>query len=173
MSKCDFYQLQKTQLDHESKYERAAIFFVINRASFSGTTFSGGMSPNHPRFTKSSIERVSNFRTDNLSVELMDFKDSIAKSEDILLYLDPPYPLKNCSLYGKKGDMHNGFDHERLAKILHARGNWILSYNDTAYVRDLHQDYYMVRPEWKYGMSSNKTSKEVLILSDDLARLNA
>ena len=127
LSKPDFYLLQKTQSNHKSKYERAAIFFVINRASFSGTTLSGGMSPNHPRFTESSIERVANFKTDNLTVQQMDFKNSIAKSGGMLLYLDPPYPLKNCSLYGKKGNMHNGFDHEGLAEILHSRDNWILS----------------------------------------------
>ena len=103
----------------------------------------------------------------------MDFKDSIANSGDMLLYLDPPYPLKNCSLYGNKGNLHNGFDHEGLAKILHTRDNWILSYSDTAYIRDLYQDCRIVRPKWKYGMSSNKNSKEVLILSDDLARLNS
>ena len=143
--KSDFYRLQKTQEDHGSKYERAAIFFVINRASFSGATFSGGMSPNHPRFTESSIERVARFRTNNLSVEQMDFKDSIPKSRGMLLYLDPPYPLKNCSLYGKKGNMHNGFDHEGLVEIIHARDNWILSYNDTEYIRDLYRGYYIYR----------------------------
>ncbi len=171
LPKLDFYRLQKTQSDYTSKYRRAAIFFVINRASFSGTTLSGGMSPNHPRFTKSSIERVSNFKIDKLSVELMDFRNSITKSENMLLYLDPPYPLKNCSLYGRRGNMHNGFDHEGLAKILHSRDKWILSYSNTAYIRELYQDYHIVTPEWKYGMSVDKKSKEVLILSDDLARL--
>ena len=61
LSKSNFYKLQKTYNDYRSKYERAAIYFVLNRASFSGTTLSGGMSPNHPRFTESSIERLSNF----------------------------------------------------------------------------------------------------------------
>lgn len=84
------------------------------------------------------------------------------------MYLDPPYPLKNCCLYGKNGDMHNGFDHEGLSDILHSRNNWILSYNDTTYVRGLYRGYRVVKPEWKYGMSSDKKSKEVLILSDDL-----
>lgn len=128
------------------------------------------MSPNHPRFTESSIERVTNFRMQNMSVELMDFKESISRSRDKLLYLDPPYPLKNCSLYGKNGNMHSGFDHEGLAKILHGRDRWILSYSDTPYIHDLYSDYHMIKPEWRYGMSSNKTSREVLILSHDLAR---
>lgn len=172
LSKPDFYRLRETQPNYLSKYERAAIFFVLNRSSFSGTTFSGGMSPNHPRFTESSIERVMNFRMKNISVELMDFKKSITRSKNKLLYLDPPYLLKNCYLYGKNGNMHNGFDHEGLSKILHGRDKWILSYNDTQYIRDLYSDYHMIRPEWLYGMSNNKTSREVLILSHDLVRCN-
>ena len=167
LSKPDFYRLQKT-LSNYDKYERAAIFYALNRSSFSGITLSGGMSPNHPGFTESSIERVTNFRVQNISVELMDFKDSISRSRDILLYLDPPYPLKNCNLYGKRGNMHRGFDHEGLAKILHGRDKWILSYNDIPYIRDMYSDYHVIRPEWRYSMSSNKASSEVLILSHDL-----
>ena len=168
ISKSDFYTLQKTQFVKKTKYERAAIFFVLNRASFSGTTFSGGMSPNHPRFTESSIERVRNFKVKNIKVNHMDFKASIPMAKNKLLYLDPPYPLKNCHLYGNHGDLHNGFDHQGLADLLHSRDNWVLSYNDTEYVRSLYSDYPVVRPEWKYGMSHNKNSREVLILSHDV-----
>ena len=167
LSKFLFKAMQINQSKLESKYKRAAIFFVLNRASFSGTTLSGGMSTNHPRFTLSSIRRVADFKVDNLTINCMDFKESIAKSDGKLLYLDPPYPLKNYNLYGE-GRNHKAFDHDGLANILHSRDNWILSYSDTEYVRNLYYDYTIVRPKWRYGMSNDKTSKEVLILSNDI-----
>ena len=60
------------------KTERAAIFYVLNRSSFSGTTFSGGMSPGHPRFNAAAIERVKNFKASNIRIEMKDFRESIA-----------------------------------------------------------------------------------------------
>ncbi len=165
LSKKKFYELQK-MIHTKSKYERAAIFYVLNRASFSGTTLSGGMSPNHPRFTISSIHRIENFEIENLHVEQADFTESIKKSKNILLYLDPPYMIDQ-KLYGNKGNLHN-FDHEGLASILHQRDNWILSYNDCDYIHKLYEGYYFHYPQWKYGMSNNKNSNEVLIMSNDL-----
>ena len=171
LSKTRFYELQRSYNSHQSKYERAAIFYVLNRSSFSGTTMSGGMSPNHPRFTISSIERIENFQIENLYVEQADFKELIPKSKNKLLYLDPPY-LINQRLYGNKGDLHNGFDHPGLYDILKNRDNWILSYNECDEIDDLYDDFAFYYPEWKYGMSNNKKSREVLIFSDDLAERN-
>lgn len=168
LAKSKFYELQKIQHEYKSKYQRAAVFFVLNRTSFSGTTLSGGMSPNHPRFTPSSIGRIRDFRVANLFVEQANFVESIKKSRNILLYLDPPYAL-NQRLYGNHGNMHSGFDHEKLAEMLHRRDNWILSYNDCEKVHNLYDGYYFYYPQWKYGMSNNKNSREVLILSHDIA----
>jgi len=164
LSKKKFYELQIQYT--KSKYKRAAIFYVLNRSSFSGTTLSGGMSPNHPRFTISSIQRIENFETENLHVEQADFKESIKKSKHILLYLDPPYMI-NQKLYGNKGNLQN-FDHEGLADILHKRDNWILSYNDCDYIHKLYEGYHFHYPQWKYCMSNNKNSNEVLVMSNDL-----
>jgi len=75
-------------------------------------------------------------------------------------------------LYGHKGDLHNGFDHEGLAKILKNRNNWILSYNESDDIDNLYDGFTFYYPEWKYGMSNNKKSREVLIFSNDLAERN-
>jgi len=171
LPKVKFYKLQQTQRNHKSKYERAAIFYVLNRSSFSGSTLSGGMSPGHPRFNESSIERIRNFKIENMHIKELDFKESIHKHPKALLYLDPPYLTKN-TLYGKNGDAHKNFDHIGLAKILKNREKWILSYNDSPEIHELYKGYSFHYPNWKYGMSNNKTSKEVLILSKDIAKYN-
>jgi DNA adenine methylase len=170
-----FYNLQQAQLESNNSLERATLFFVLNRTSFSGSTLCGGMASGghdgNPRFTRSSIERLRRFKIANLSVEHANFKNSISKHKDTLLYLDPPY-LINSKLYGRKGDLHRGFDHEGLAKILKKRDKWILSYNNSKEVHELYSDFSIVYPDWKYGMSIDKTSREVLIFSHDIAKLN-
>jgi DNA adenine methylase len=167
LSRSKFYDLQKSYTYLESKIERAAAFYVLNRSSFSGTTLSGGMSPGHPRFTKSAIERLRSFQVSNFEVECADFRDAIAKHSDAFLYLDPPY-VNGQALYGIKGDAHRGFNHQELADILHTRERWIMSYNDCSAIRGLYFNNPIISVEWVYGMSKNKHSNEVLILSKDL-----
>ena len=161
-----FSNLQKAYEKERSKIERAAIFFVLNRSSFNGTTLSGGMTPGHPRFTKSCIERLRQSKLKNLSVNYADFSVSIKNNPNTFLYLDPPY-ANDKKLYGKWGDMHVNFNdgqHEKLAEILKKRAGWLLSYNDCQKIRKLYKDYEFITPSWAYGMNINKLSSEVLIL---------
>lgn len=175
LKKEKFYELQKLQLESKSKLERAAVFFVLNRTSFSGSTLSGGMATggddNNPRFTKSSIEKLRTFKIKNLTIQQLDYKKSIPRHKKALLYLDPPYLIQS-KLYGRQGDLHKNFDHYTLAKILKKRNSWILSYNNSKEIHQLYSDYTILYPDWKYGMSNNKKSREVLILSHDLAKSN-
>ena len=168
LEKSAFYNLQKEQMNLKDKIQRGAAFFVLNRSSFSGATLSGGMSPGHPRFTESAIERLANFNISNFTVERKSFHDSIKQHKNCTLYLDPPYLIKN-TLYGHKGDTHRDFDHLGLLSLLKKRNNWILSYNNSEEIRELYADYVIEYPTWKYGMSNDKDSKEVLILSHDIA----
>lgn len=167
LSRSKFYSLQKRYIHLSDKIERAAGFFVLNRSSFSGTTLSGGMSPGHPRFNEAAIERLSTFKVKNFTVECADYKDVITKHEADFLYLDPPY-MNGQSLYGVRGDTHKGFDHKALAELIKKRGRWIISYNNCDEIRKLYKDYPIISLEWIYGMSKNKQSNEILVLSQDL-----
>ncbi len=170
LTKTMFYNLQKRFIDLSDDVERAAAFFVLNRSSFSGTTLSGGMSPGHPRFTPSAIERLRSFevKADNFQVENADYRVVIPKHDDAFLYLDPPY-MNGQALYGHKGDTHKTFDHRALAELLQKRDRWLMSYNDCQEVRELYKDNSIVSIyQWLYGMSKDKQSKEILITSRDL-----
>ena len=79
------------------------------------------------------------------------------------LYLDPPY-ANGERLYGDKGDMHEGFNHEELAELLKQRSGWLLTYNDCDSIRGLYEGYDIRTPEWTYGMSNDKKSREIIIL---------
>ena len=71
-----FYELQKRYASIRDKIDGAAVFYTLNRSSFSGTTLSGGMSPEHPRFTQSSIDKLRALTIHNLSIEKMCYTGS-------------------------------------------------------------------------------------------------
>ena len=166
LEKRTFHLLQETRFT--TKLERAAAFFVLNRSSFSGSTMSGGMSPGHERFTESAIQRLRNFKADNLWVERADFRKSIMAHPNDLLFLDPPY-VTASHLYGRHGHLHQGFDHEALADLILRRNRWLLCYDDCDQVRAMYDGYEIVPLTWQYGMGTNKHSRELLILSHDMA----
>ena len=165
LSRTKFYALQKSYTTIKDKTERAAIFYVLNRASYSGTTLSGGMSPEHPRFTLSGINKLRDYCLPrNFNIRCCDYLAMLKQHDDKFLYLDPPY-ANGGKLYGQRGDCHAGFNHEQLAEVLHKRDGWILSYNDCTSIRKMYKGYKFVKPEWAYGMNGNKKSKEILILN--------
>lgn len=147
----------------------AAMFYALNRSSFSGATISGGYSKQaaEKRFTESSIQRLRDFKAHNFKVNKADFRRSIRQHPDAFLYLDPPYLLEKDkqTLYGNKGSTHKGFDHIDLANILKSRDDWILSYNNCPEILQLYGEYDILYPKWKYGMSQDKDSKEILIVN--------
>jgi len=81
------------------------------------------------------------------------------------MFLDPPYYLeKGSKLYGKNGDMHDSFDHEQLYNCLSTKKNWIMTYNDCVYIRDLYKDFKVIDTSWSYGMNKSKASSEIVII---------
>ena len=81
------------------------------------------------------------------------------------IFLDPPYYLnENSNLYGKNGDMHENFNHEKLFQVLNKRKNWIMTYNDCDYIRDLYKNYEIREVKWSYGMNASKESSEIVII---------
>lgn len=164
LEKQDFYQMQKDLAGEKNEMLQAVYFYVLNRASYSGTTSSGGMSPGHPRFTQSQIDKLRNWYCDDLSIEQISFEDIIAQNKERFFYLDPPYYIANF-LYGNKGNTHKGFDHTLLRDCLLTIDNWVLSYNDCEEVRELYKDFTIHKADWSYGMNSSKKSSEIIITS--------
>ena len=164
------FEAARSSLKDMTQYslEAAALFYAINRSSFSGATFSGGFSKRsaYARFTDSSIKNIKDFKEPNLTVGHADFKTSINKHADAFLYLDPPYMLEKGKnkLYGNNGDTHTDFDHSGLHSLLTNRDRWIMSYNDCKEVRDMYKNYEIRELEWNYGMNKTKKSSEIIII---------
>jgi DNA adenine methylase len=167
LSREKFYCLQQNLQDIDNRIVRSSVFFVLNRASFSGSTLSGGMSPGHPRFNHTAIGRLADFKVQNFHVDCWDFMAVFDMKFDAFMYLDPPYK-NGQKLYGNRGDAHTDFNHAALAKELHKRDRWILSYNDSPEIRCLYEGYQIVPVHWTYGMGNEKRSREILIVSNDV-----
>jgi DNA adenine methylase len=150
-----------------SDLERATRFFVLNRITFSGTIESGGFSLEsfYKRFTNSSIERLEkleNILTEDIKITNLDYSHLINEpGNDVFIFLDPPYfKAEKSKLYGKKGNLHTGFDHQRFAEILReCPHNWLITYDDSPEIRENFKWANIIGWELQYGMNNYKQKK--------------
>ena len=61
--------------------------------------------------------------------------------------------------------MHEYFDHKLLFELLNKKKNWILTYNNCEYIRNLYSNYIILDVNWSYGMNTSKLSSEIIIIS--------
>jgi DNA adenine methylase len=159
-----FYDLQ-VRHENTAEYHQSVLFYVLNRSSFDGTTLSGGCSKPGARFNEKSIQRLRDWKfLPNFLPLHGTFATSLNAHPDAFVFADPPYLIKS-QLYGDRGDLHRGFDHQHLFQMLREREGWILCYNDCPEIREMYGDYDLVTPEWSYGMGKQKQSRELLILN--------
>ena len=177
--------LNGTQGD-QSNLSRAVAFYVINKCSFSGLTESSSFSKQASvsNFSMRGIEKlqgytqiIKDWKITNLSYEQL-----LTDDKKCFTYLDPPYDIKD-NLYGKKGSMHNGFNHDDFAADCDRFiGHQLISYNSSQLVKDRFKDYqtgefdltYTMRSVGEY-MREQKERKELLLFNygtEGLAELN-
>ena len=167
MTKEKFATIRESILLDLDPISVAAKYFVINRSSFSGSTFCGGYSAEsgEKRFTENSVKKIGALELSGLTLENKDCLEFIhlhPQTNDTILFLDPPYYISTY-IYGRDGDMHEGFNHVCLSEVLKGRTDWVLCYNDCQYIRDLYKGCKIEKVSWAYGMNSTKESSEVLI----------
>ena len=130
--------------DEDLSYkDRAVAFYIVNKCSFSGLTENSSFSSqaSHNNFTINGIDNLKYFSKliKNWKITNLDYADlvedclghgEIECDDNTFIYVDPPYNVKD-NLYGHKGEMHKGFDHDRFADIMDdTMGNVMVSYNN-------------------------------------------
>ena len=157
---------QLIQEKNLSDFQRALRFFILNRITFSGLVESGGFSKQafRLRFTDSSIERLKKASQVLQGVEITneDYEKVVnGPGEEVFIFLDPPYLSKTKSkLYGKKGDLHEGFDHKRFAEVMkRCKHKFLITYDDSLEVRALFPFAHVYSWELQYGMNNYKQKK--------------
>ena len=164
-----FLDFRDKIIDEQNALNKAFMYFIINRCSFSGATLSGGFSleASKKRFTKSSIDRIKLLDLSRFEIYNLDFEEFIDQHSDKknLIFLDPPYYLENKSkLYGNNGDLHEHFDHKKLYKCISKKKNWIMTYNNCDYIKTLYKKFKIIETSWAYGMNKSKKSSEIVII---------
>ncbi len=170
-----FQELTTIEVQNLSELERAVRFFILNRITFSGTVESGGFSQGayEKRFTYSSIQRLAEMGTilNNVKITNLDYSEVInQEGKDVFIFLDPPYYTATQSrLYGKRGALHLQFDHQFFAQnIQKCRHQWLITYDDSDYIRAKFSQANIQQWELQYGMNNYKQKtaskgKELLI----------
>jgi len=174
--------------DSASDFVKACAFYIVNKCSFSGLTESSSFSKmaSQNNFTMRGIDRlpefskiISNWKITNFSYDELLDESSERKA---FIYLDPPYDIKD-SLYGKKGRMHKGFNHDQFATdCTDCSMDMLISYNSDQLVKHRFEDWgaaefehtYTLRSVGKY-MREQKERKELLLFNygtERLAQLN-
>ena len=160
----------------QSNLSRACSFYIINKCSFSGLTESSSFSKQASisNFSMRGIEKLPGYtqliRNWNIT---NDSYDSLMDNEwDTFVYLDPPYDIKD-NLYGKKGSMHKGFDHDAFAKKCdETYMPQLISYNSNQLVKDRFKRWRAAEFDLTYTMRSvgeymreQKDRKELLLFN--------
>ena len=106
--------------------------------------------------------------------------DKSSDEKSVFLFLDPPYfSASKSKLYGKKGILHTTFNHCELCEVLKStKHKFLLTYDDSAFIRDLYKDFCLKEWSLQYGMNNFKQTnapkgKELLISNFDLAKSKA
>jgi DNA adenine methylase len=168
----------KEQINDQSlpSIDRAVAFYIVNKCSFSGLTESSSFSEqaSNSNFSMRGIEKlpeysklISKWRITNYSYDYL-----LDGNMGAFVYLDPPYDIKD-NLYGRKGSMHKGFDHDKFAADCDAcYMHQLISYNSDQLVKDRFKNWktgefdltYTMRSVGEY-MREQKERKELLLFN--------
>jgi len=165
----DLHKYLLANIEQFGDLKKGAAFFVFNRITFSGTSESGGFSnaAYEKRFTPSSLVRVKRLATilNHTTITNEDYQILVEKEgEQVFIFLDPPYySATKSALYGKNGNLHKIFDHERLAEVLKkTKHKWLITYDDSTYIRQLFSFAYIDEWNLTYGMRNvNKNGDQI------------
>ena len=170
----------KEYLSHEPRKcdatARAVSFYIVNKCSFSGLTESSSFSKqaSDNNFSFRGFDKlpyysqvIRNWKITNLSYDAL-----MTDDKKTFVYLDPPYDIKS-NLYGKKGDMHKGFDHDEFYYTCDRYiCDQMVSYNSSNLVKSRFIDWKPLEYDHTYTMRSvgeymqeQQSRKELLLLN--------
>ena len=158
----------------QSNLSRACSFYIINKCSFSGLTESSSFSKqaSDSNFSMRGIHKLPGYTKliENWKITNGRYQQLLTDDKTTFTYLDPPYEI-GSNLYGRKGNMHKGFDHDGFATICDRFiGPQLISYNSSQLIKDRFKEYqagefdltYTMRSVGEY-MREQKDRKELLL----------
>lgn len=135
-------------------FDRAVSFYILNKCSFSGLTEASSFSAQASvsNFSERGIEKLPEYSKiiKNWKITNLTYQDLMVDSSEAFVYLDPPYDIKD-NLYGKKGDMHKSFDHDKFATDCNNSSmDIMISYNSDQLVKNRFADSKWIAVEYSH-----------------------
>ena len=158
--------------------DRAISFYIINKCSFSGLTESSSFSKqaSDSNFSMRGIDNLPGYQNiiRNWKITNYSYQQLLGAGEDMFVYLDPPYDIKD-NLYGTKGNMHATFNHDTFASDCdgyYDRVKMMVSYNSSQLIRERFTNWnpyefdhtYTMRSVGDY-MADQKERKELVLIN--------
>ncbi len=180
----ELFVAAKEEINNEalSSRDRAAYFYIVNKCSFSGLTESSSFSAqaSESNFSYRGIEKITGYQQiiENWKITNVSYEDLLTDWDGAFIYLDPPYDIKD-NLYGRKGDMHKKFDHDKFAEDCDRHtAHMMVSYNSSQLVKDRFKEWTATEFDLTYTMRSvgeymreQQQRKELLLLNYGTERL--
>jgi len=174
-----FKEIQINAVDSEP-FELAKSTFFLNRTNISGVIKGGiiggrnqkGKYKIDARFNKTDlidrIRKIADFKS-RITVSNLDGIQFINlinnKTEDVFIYLDPPYFLKGADLYM---NFYSKKDHEKLSKAVHKmKKRWMVSYDNHDFILNLYGGKGKIAYKLSQG-ASNRIGDEILVFSEKI-----
>ena len=158
--------------------QRAISFYIVNKCSFSGLTESSSFSKaaSDSNFSMRGIDKLPYYQQliRNWKITNHTYKQLLCKGQDIFVYLDPPYDIKD-NLYGRKGNMHARFNHDTFADDCDAYFDdvkMMVSYNSSNLIKTRFMNWHPYEYDHTYTMrsvgdymSQQKERKELVLIN--------
>jgi len=157
-------------------FDRAVSFYILNKCSFSGLTEASSFSAQASvsNFSERGIEKLPEYSKiiEKWWITNYSYDCLIDGNRCSFVYLDPPYDIKD-NLYGNRGAMHKGFDHDKFAVACDIINmDMMISYNSSQLVKDRFSKWSVVEFDHTYTMRSTgdylmnqKDRKELILLN--------
>ena len=176
----DEYKQKYLTHNYKDNFERAHIFYYLNRAGFASDmknpsfgSHKNDRSRYRPSTVRNKIERVFE-RLQDVTLECKDFSEVIPMydSKDSFFYMDPPYRCSHQYIVGKFEDER----YKELAELCKKlKGKCLITLNDDEYVRDTFIDLNVVDHEVFYSAGKDEESRrkfgEVVITNYELQKV--
>jgi DNA adenine methylase Dam len=149
---------EKINDQNVSNFDRAVAFYVVNKCSFSGLTESSSFSAqaSENNFGMSGIQRLRGYSEIIEKWKITNYSYDYLMDGDMgaYMYLDPPYDIKD-NLYGNKGSMHKGFDHDKFAADCDTNNmDMMVSYNSSQLIKERFKNWKAIEFAHTYTMRS-------------------
>jgi DNA adenine methylase len=165
--------------------------FFLNRTNRSGIIYKAGpiggfnQTGNYlidVRFNKEDlIKRIQKIaaNADSITLTNLDALDILrnlqlyhGNTENLFVYMDPPYYNKGKYLYLNNYNHENHLDLANTIGMMEENIKWLISYDNVREIRRIYRDYRMAGFDLGYTLQTKKNGNELLVFSRDLILSN-